>query len=75
MSIRNKDNNHLFWVTVPHPPYSFDLAPSNYHLFGAIKDALRDKHYGNDKEVKITFKNWLCKQPPEFYKTGIYALI
>ena len=25
--------------------------------------------------MKIAVKNWLCKQPPKFYKTGIHALI
>ena len=44
---------------LPHLPYSLDLAPSDYHLFVAIKDASRGKHYGNDEEVKIAVKNWL----------------
>lgn len=26
---------------LPHPPYSPDLAPSDYHLFGEMKSALR----------------------------------
>ena len=39
-----------------------------------MKDALKGKHYGND-EVKIAVKNWLCKQPPKFYETGIHAFI
>ena len=59
---------------MPHPPYSPDLAPLNYYLFGTIKDALRGKHYGNNEEVKIVVKNWLRKQLHEFYKTGMHAL-
>ena len=58
-----------------HILQSPDLALSDYHLFGAVKDALIGKHYGNDEEVKIVVKNWFCKQPPEFYKTGIHAFI
>jgi histone-lysine N-methyltransferase SETMAR len=27
-----------------HPPYSPDLAPSDYHLFGPLKDHLRGYH-------------------------------
>jgi hypothetical protein len=25
------------WEVLPHPPYSPDLAPSDYHLFGFVK--------------------------------------
>jgi hypothetical protein len=25
------------WKVLPHPPYSLDLAPSDYHLFGPLK--------------------------------------
>jgi hypothetical protein len=27
----------LKWNVLPHPPYSPDLAPSDYHLFGPMK--------------------------------------
>jgi histone-lysine N-methyltransferase SETMAR len=26
------------WTVLPHPPYSPDLAPSDFHLFGAVKN-------------------------------------
>jgi histone-lysine N-methyltransferase SETMAR len=29
------------WTVLLHPPYSPDLAPSDFHLFGSLKDALR----------------------------------
>ena len=29
------------WTVLTHPPYSPDLAPSDFHLFGPLKDALR----------------------------------
>ena len=28
------------WTVLPHPPYSHDLGPSDFHLFGALKDTL-----------------------------------
>ena len=28
------------WETLPHLPYSPDLAPSDYHLFGSVKEQL-----------------------------------
>ena len=63
------------WTTLPHPPYTPDLAPSDYHLFGAMKELLRGKHYENDEKVKTAVKKWLCEQSPEFYEAGIHALV
>ena len=62
------------WITVPHSPYSLELAPSDYPLFDAMKEELRGKHYADD-EVKTAARNWLCSQPSEFYKAIIHAPI
>jgi len=32
---------NLGWTVVSHRPYSPDLAPSDFHLFGPMKDGLR----------------------------------
>ena len=29
---------NMAWEVLPHPPYSPDLAPSDYHLFGFVKN-------------------------------------
>ena len=31
---------NMGWKVLPHPPYSPDLAPSNYHLFGFVKNQM-----------------------------------
>jgi hypothetical protein len=41
----------LKWDVLPHPPYSPDLAPSDYHLFGPMKRVLRGKRFRNNDEV------------------------
>ena len=33
------------WEVLPHPSYSPDLAPPDYHLFGFVKDQLRGQRY------------------------------
>jgi hypothetical protein len=38
-------------TVLPHPPYSPDLAPSDFHLFGSLKDAISGKRFGGDDEV------------------------
>jgi hypothetical protein len=43
---------NLGWTVLPHPPYSPDLTPSDFHLFGPMKDGLRGQHFpGNDAVV------------------------
>jgi hypothetical protein len=33
-----------------NPPYSPDLAPSDFHMFGSMKEALRGR-FSSDEEV------------------------
>jgi len=44
---------NLGWTVLPYPPYSPDLAPSDFHLFGPMKDGLREQHFpSNDSIVR-----------------------
>jgi hypothetical protein len=43
------------WTVLHHPAHSPDHAPSNYYLFGPVKDALRGRHFADDNEVKKVF--------------------
>jgi histone-lysine N-methyltransferase SETMAR len=40
----------LQWTVLPHPPYSPDLAPSDYHLFCPLNDAVRGKKFDDDDD-------------------------
>ncbi|GFR76752.1 histone-lysine N-methyltransferase SETMAR [Elysia marginata] len=65
-------------TTLPRPSYSPDLAPSDYHLFGPMKQCWRGKHYENDEEVKSAVKTWLKEQPIDClqvrgWKSGIHS--
>ena len=37
---------------IEHPPYSPDLAPSDYYLFFKLKKDLQGKKFDDDEEVK-----------------------
>lgn len=63
------------WEVLPHPPYSPDLAPSDFHLFGPMKQYLRGKHFTNDGEVQHNVQHWLLQQSKEFYAEGIQKLV
>jgi len=44
--------NHLGFEVLEHPAYSPDLTPSDYHLFGPLKNALQGHRFSTDKEVQ-----------------------
>jgi len=59
------------WTTVPHPPYSPDLAPSDYHLFRALKHHLQNKKFENEDQLKNALSDFFEDQPPSSWLTGI----
>jgi len=41
----------LGWTFIPHPLYSPDLAPSDFHLSGLMKDGLHGQHFSSYNAV------------------------
>lgn len=56
------------------PPYSPDLAPSDYHLFRYLKDSLRGRVFQSDDDVIHAIDDWIGVQEPEFFQRGVEAL-
>jgi histone-lysine N-methyltransferase SETMAR len=50
-----------------HPAYSPDLATSDYHIIGPLKDALCGCWLANNEEVKDTVHTWLRMEPKTFF--------
>ena len=67
--------NHLGFEVLEQPAYSPDLAPSDYHLFGPLKNALRGRRFSTDKEVREVVHKWLRDQPKTFFLEGIHKLV
>ena len=63
------------WTVLSHPPYSPDLAPSDFHLFGALKDGLRGQHFPDNNVVIADVKKWTTSAGTDFYERGIKALV
>ena len=59
---------------MPHPPYSPDLAPCDFHLFPNLKRFLRESQYANDDELKSATEKWLYQQEKTFYLSSIEKL-
>lgn len=56
------------------PPYSPDLAPSDFHPLPKLKEYLRGQHFGSD-EVKSAVRECLREQNSKFYKNGFKKLV
>jgi len=65
----------LKWETIVHPAYSPDLAPSDFHLFGPLKNVLRGRRFSCDNDVKAVVHQWLRVQPKTFFADGIKKLV
>lgn len=59
---------------LPHPPYSPDLAPTDYHLFRALANCLHDKKFDDRRDLEIYLRSFFDSQPPSFYARGIDLL-
>lgn len=67
---------HKFgWELFSNPPYSPDLAPSDYHLFRHLKNWLASKHFEDGQELKTSVESWLRSQAAEFYTQGLNRLL
>ena len=62
---------NLNFTVIPHPPYSPNLAPSDFHLFSKLKDHLKGQQIGSIEEVKAAVLQWCRSQSADFYHDGI----
>jgi len=67
--------NELMIKTVPHPPYSPDLSPTDYHIFQALDYFLSGKLLKNKDSSKQVFQEFLASGTSDFYQTGILKLV
>ena len=79
---RSKENIFLvFWLTNycihrihPHPLYSPDLAPTDYHLFRSLAYYFREKKFDEEDDLKTDLTNFFGQKSKKFYKRGILSL-
>ena len=65
---------YLGFQCLYHPPYSPDLAPSDYHLFPGLKKQLKGHHFSSDAEVTAAAETWLDGQILIFFLSGLQKL-
>ena len=65
---------YLGFQCLDHPPYSLDLAASDYHLYPGLKKQLKCHHFSSDAEVIAAAETWLDGQPSEFFLSALQNL-
>ncbi|GFS76233.1 histone-lysine N-methyltransferase SETMAR [Trichonephila clavipes] len=62
------------WEVLMHPPYSPDLAPSDYHLFLALQNFLSEKKSGSREDCENRLLYVFANKGQDFYERGIMKL-
>jgi hypothetical protein len=55
-----------FVFLLPHPPYSPDLEPSDFHLLSKTKKHFRGQRFHSNEDVQNEVKKWLRAQDAFF---------
>ena len=63
------------WETVQHPPYSADISPCDFHIFGYLKKDIRGRRFHSDEEMHEWVRLWIHQRPTSLCKTGIVPLV
>jgi histone-lysine N-methyltransferase SETMAR len=63
------------WDLFDHPPYSPDLAPSDFHLFTWMKVWLGTQRFNMNEELMNGVKGWLSSQTATFFDVVIQKLV
>lgn len=57
-----------------HPPYSPDLAPTDYYFFQNSDNFLSGKKFNTREAVQNAFEEFIASHPADFFKKGINKL-
>ena len=63
----------LKWEVLIHPPYSPNIAPSDYHLF-RMAHGLSAEKFTSYEECKNWIDSWIASKDEAFFRRGIRLL-
>ncbi|KAG5308560.1 MOS1T transposase, partial [Pseudoatta argentina] len=64
----------LKWEVLPHPPYSPDIALSDFHLFRLMAHGLADRRFHSYEEAQKWIDSWIASKDMSFFRRGIHVL-
>jgi histone-lysine N-methyltransferase SETMAR len=62
-------------TALPHPPYSLDLAPSGFRLFGPMKSGIHGQHFPDVDAVIAAVRKWVASAGADFDELSMQALV
>ncbi|GFS77834.1 mariner Mos1 transposase [Trichonephila clavipes] len=62
------------WEVLGHPPYSPDIAPSDYYLLRSLQNYLTGRKFKSFESVSKAVVGYFNSKDENFYKTGIHRL-
>ncbi|KAK6760575.1 hypothetical protein RB195_021874 [Necator americanus] len=65
----------LDWEVLQHPPYSPDLAPTDYHLFRSLSNQMQGVTFDNNEDLENWLNNFFESRPGGFWQNGINKLV
>jgi len=63
------------WEIIQHPPYSPDIAPSDYYLFRALQNNLDGQRFDSMGDIQKYLENFFAQKSRGFYENGIISLL
>jgi hypothetical protein len=63
------------WGVLDHPPYSPNLFPRKYRVFGPLKKTLKGRRFNSNEAVREAVEQWFNQQPVSFFVEGITKLV
>jgi histone-lysine N-methyltransferase SETMAR len=64
----------LHYELLEHPPYSLDLAPSNFSLFPKLKIFLAGQRFSSNQEATAAVERYFADLTKNHYRDRIMAL-
>ena len=65
----------LCYKSLPHPPYSSYLSPTDSYLFRDLVSFLKDKVFRNHEDAESTLQEFINFRELNYFKNGIWKLV
>ncbi|CAI6370152.1 unnamed protein product [Macrosiphum euphorbiae] len=71
----SQSSTQFGWDVLDHPPYSPDVAPSDFHMFPALKKHLGGMKLANNEEVHEAVISFLREAAGSWFEEGIQKFV